>query len=132
MDYIFIDPPFGSNLSYSELNFLWESWLNVWTNDKQEAIENKSQNKGPREYRRLMTGCFSEAYRIIKPGRWMTVEFSNTKASVWNSIQIALTEAGFIVANVSAIDKLQGSFNAVTTTTAVRTWLYQPINLLTK
>ena len=57
---------------------------------------------------------------MLKPGRWMTVEFSNTKSSVWNSIQTALTEAGFIVANVSALDKKQGSFKAVTTPTAVK------------
>ena len=101
IDYIFIDPPFGANLNYSELNFLWESWLKIWTNNKQEAIENSVQNKGINEYRQLMMDCFKEAYRILKPGRWMTVEFSNTKASVWNSIQTALTEAGFIVANVS-------------------------------
>jgi hypothetical protein len=55
-----------------------------------------------------------------KPGRWMTVEFSNTQASVWNAIQIALQDAGFVVANVSALDKQQGSFRAVTTTTAVK------------
>ncbi len=120
IDYLFLDPPFGANINYSELNFLWESWLKVWTNNKSEAIENSVQGKGPNEYRRLMTACFKEAYRVLKPGRWMTVEFSNTKASVWNSIQIALTEAGFIVANVSALDKQQGSFNAVTTPTAVK------------
>jgi hypothetical protein len=67
-----------------------------------------------------MSTCFKEAYRILKPGRWMTVEFSNTKASVWNAIQIALQEAGFVVANISALDKKQGSFKAVTTTTAVK------------
>jgi len=50
----------------------------------------------------------------------MTVEFSNTQASVWNAIQTALQEAGFVVANVSALDKKQGSFKAVTTTTAVK------------
>ena len=120
IDYIFIDPPFGSNLMYSELNFLWESWLKVLTNNKPEAIENSVQKKGSDEYRHLMTECFREAYRILKPGRWMTVEFSNTKAAVWNSIQTALTDAGFIVANVSALDKKQGSFKAVTTTTAVK------------
>ena len=120
IDYIFVDPPFGSNLNYSELNFLWESWLKVWTNNKSEAIENSVQGKGPNEYRHLMTACFKEAYRVLKPGRWMTVEFSNTKASVWNSIQTALTDAGFIVANVSALDKQQGSFKAVTTPTAVK------------
>ena len=119
-DYIFIDPPFGSNLNYSELSSLWEQWLKVWTNNTLEAIENSVQGKGINEYRQLMTACFKEAYRALKPGRWMTVEFSNTKASVWNSIQTALTEAGFIVANVSALDKQQGTFKAVTTPTAVK------------
>ncbi|HRS32767.1 MAG TPA: DNA methyltransferase, partial [Rectinema sp.] len=119
-DYIFLDPPFGSNINYSELNFFWESWLKVWTNNKPEAIENEVQRKGPQEYHRLMAACFKEAYRVLKPGHWMTVEFSNTKASVWNSIQTALGEAGFIIANVSMMDKQQHSFNAVTTPTAVK------------
>jgi len=120
VDYLFIDPPFGANINYSELNFIWESWLKVWTDNKPEAIENSVQGKGATEYRQLMTACFKETYRILKPGRWMTVEFSNTNASVWNSIQTALTEAGFIVANVSVLDKKQGSFKAVTTPTAVK------------
>ena len=119
-DYIFIDPPFGANLNYSELSSLWEEWLKIKTNNEKEAIENSAQSKGLDEYRRLMASCFKEAYLALKPGRWMTVEFSNTKASVWNSIQTALTEAGFIVANVSALDKKQGSFKAVTTPTAVK------------
>jgi DNA methylase len=119
-DYIFLDPPFGANLNYSELNSLLESWLGVLTNNEPEAIENKIQNKTIAEYRALMTECFKKAYRALKPGRWMTVEFSNTKASVWNNIQIALTEAGFIVGNVSALDKKKGSFKACTTPTAVK------------
>ncbi|MCE7616009.1 DNA methylase [Vibrio fluvialis] len=120
LDYIFIDPPFGSNIMYSELNYISESWMNLFTNNHKEAIENKAQNKSLDDYRSLMYSCFKEAYRVLKPGRWITIEFSNTKASVWNSIQSSLTEAGFIVANVSALDKKQGSFKAVTTTTAVK------------
>jgi DNA modification methylase len=120
VSYIFIDPPFGSNLNYSELAFLWESWLSTFTDSKEEAIENDSQGKGLSEYRVLIQKCFIEAYRILKPGGWMTVEFSNTKASVWNSIQTALSEAGFIIANVSALDKKKGSFKSVTTPTAVK------------
>jgi hypothetical protein len=119
-DYLFLDPPFGSNIMYSELNFMWEAWLKVFTNVKPEAVENKSQAKSLDDYRRLMTECFREAFRILKPGRWMTVEFSNTQAIVWNAIQTSLQEAGFVVANVSALDKKQGSFKAVTTTTAVK------------
>lgn len=120
LDYIFLDPPFGGNLMYSELNFLWESWLKIFTNQKQEAIQCSSQSKTINDYRGIMAECFKEAHRALKPGRWMTVEFSNTQAAVWNAIQIALQEAGFVVANVSAIDKKKGSFKAVTTTTAVK------------
>jgi DNA modification methylase/predicted RNA-binding Zn-ribbon protein involved in translation (DUF1610 family) len=120
VDYIFTDPPFGANLMYSELNFLWESWLKIKTNYKNEAIENKSHGKSLFDYHHLMSKAFSEYYRILKPGKWMTVEFSNTSAAVWNGIQNAIQSAGFIIANVSALDKKQGSFKAVTTVTAVK------------
>ena len=120
IDYIFVDPPFGSNLDYSELNFFWEAMLGVFTKQSSEAIVSVSQQKGLDDYRRLLTSCFKEFFRVLKPGRWLTVEFSNTQASVWNAIQIALQEAGFVVANVSALDKKQGSFKAVMTTTAVK------------
>lgn len=105
---------------YSDLNFIWESWLGVRTNTKEEAIENHIQEKSIDAYRTLMRSCFSEFYRILKPGRWITVEFSNTNASIWNSIQNALSEAGFIVANVSSLDKKQRSINSYTSTTSVK------------
>ncbi|MFH1737548.1 MAG: DNA methylase, partial [bacterium] len=120
VDYTFVDPPFGSNISYSDLNFLWESWLKVLTNNKKEAIESRGQNKKIRDYHGLMQASFAEVFRILKPGRWITIEFSNTKAAIWNSIQTALQEVGFVVSNVSAIDKQKGSFKAVTTPTAVK------------
>ncbi len=119
-DYIFTDPPFGGNLMYSELNFLWEAWLRVFTNNKQEAIENKTQEKGLLEYQSLMTLCFQEYYRILKPGRWMTVEFHNSKNSVWNAIQEALQHAGFVIADVRTLDKKQGTFKQVTSSGAVK------------
>lgn len=67
-----------------------------------------------------MVECFKEVYRVLKPGRWVTVEFSNTKSYIWNNIQSSLTEAGFIISNVSALSKKQGSINAYTTSTAVK------------
>ncbi len=120
IDYIFTDPPFGGNLMYSELNLLWESWINLFTNNKEEAIVNKTQEKGLYEYQSLMSKCFSEYYRVLKPGRWITVEFSNSQASVWNAIQESLQRAGFVISNVSALDKKQLSFKAVTSTVAVK------------
>jgi hypothetical protein len=120
IDYLFIDPPFGANIAYSELNYLWESWLRVFTNIGAEAIENRPHGKTLSDYHHLMRKCFSECYRVLKPGRWVTVEFSNTQASVWNSIQSALSEVGFVIANVSVLEKEHKGFRAVTTPTAVK------------
>lgn len=120
VDYIFTDPPFGANIMYSELNLITESWLKILTNNKDEAIENKTQNKSTLGYQNIMTQCFKENYRVLKPGKWMTVEFSNTSAAVWNSIQTSLQREGFIIANVSSLDKQQGSFNAVNNATSVK------------
>ena len=120
IDYIFVDPPFGSNIMYSEVNAIWEAWLGVFTNTKEEAVINRKQNKTLFDYQALMTKSLKEFYRVLKPNKWITIEFSNTSASVWNSIQNALQGVGFVVSNVSSIDKKQGSFNAVTSTTAVK------------
>lgn len=134
IDYIFIDPPFGANINYSELSFLWETWLKVITNNSKEAICNDVQGKGLLEYQDLMTRSFSEFYRILKPNRWMTVEFHNSKNSVWNAIQEGLQRAGFIIADVRTLDKKQGSFKQVTTSSAVKQDLvisaYKPKNSL--
>lgn len=120
IDYIFVDPPFGANLMYSELNSLWEGWIRISTNNAREVIVNDSQNKDIFEYQKLMSNSLNEFYRILKPGKWLTMEFSSTSAAVWNSIQNALQGVGFVVVNVAALDKIQGSFKAVTTTTAVK------------
>lgn len=120
VDYVFTDPPFGSNFMYSELNFIWEAWLGVFTNAGPEAIQSATQRKGLTEYQRLMTRCFSEYYRCLKPGRWMTVEFHNSRNDVWNAIQEALQQAGFVVADVRTLDKKQGSFKQVTSSGTVK------------
>jgi predicted RNA-binding Zn-ribbon protein involved in translation (DUF1610 family) len=119
-DYIFIDPPFGSNIMYSELNFIWESWLRVLTSSRTEAIMNKEQHKGLVEYQGIMQSCFDEFSRALKPGRWITVEFHNSQNSVWNAIQEALMRAGFMIADVRSLDKQQLGFNGVNAAGAVK------------
>lgn len=136
VDYIFTDPPFGANIMYSELNFIWESWLGVFTDNKPEAIENTSQKKSTLDYQYLMLECFKDYFRILKHGKWMTVEFSNTSAAVWNGIQTALTNAGFVIANVSALDKKHGGIKSMTYSTAVKEDLiiscYKPSSVFDK
>ena len=107
IDYIFVDPPFGANLMYSELNIIWEGWLKVLTNNKEEAIVNDFQKKEEDEYAELMEKSFKHAYRILKPNRWISIEFHNTKASIWRIIQNGLTRSGFIIAQVATLNKQQ-------------------------
>lgn len=120
VDYIFIDPPFGSNLMYSELNFIWEAWLKVATSQKDEAIVSESQKKKIFEYQQLLVDCLKEFFRVLKPGRWITIEFHNSQNSVWNSIQEAIQVAGYIIADVRVLDKKKGSFVQTTTTASVK------------
>jgi DNA modification methylase/predicted RNA-binding Zn-ribbon protein involved in translation (DUF1610 family) len=116
VDYIFTDPPFGENIYYADLNFLVESWHRLWTDAMPEAIVDRAKNKGLPDYQQLMQRCFEEYCRVLKPGRWMTVVFHNSRNSVWNAIQEAMLAAGFVVADVRTLDKQQGSYRQVTST----------------
>jgi DNA modification methylase len=139
IDYIFTDPPFGSNIIYSDLNILWESWLNLFTNTDQENVVHRRKKAGAFtliDYTRMMTACFHVMRKALKPGHWITVEFHNSKNSVWNSIQEALLQAGFVVADVRTLDKQMGSFKQVTAAGAVKQDLvisaYKPSEQLEK
>jgi DNA modification methylase/DNA-directed RNA polymerase subunit RPC12/RpoP len=111
IDYIFTDPPFGYNIEYSELSFVAETWLKVKTNNREEAVINKTQKKTLSEYQKLMEKCFRTYCRALKPGRWITIAFHNSQNSIWNSIQEALSKVGFIVADVRILDKKRESLN---------------------
>lgn len=116
VDYIFTDPPFGENIYYADLNFLVESWHRVWTDESPEAIVDRARGKLLHQYQDVMRQCFEEYARVLKPGRWITIVFSNSKNAIWHAIQEALGSAGFVVADVRTLDKKQGSFKQVTST----------------
>ena len=120
IDYIFTDPPFGENIYYADLNLLVESWHGVRTDALPEAIVDRVRDKSVFDYQKLMTESFAEYYRVLKPGRWITIVFSNSRAAVWNSIQVGLQQVGFVVAEVTALDKKQGSFQQVVSPNAVK------------
>jgi hypothetical protein len=105
VDYVYTDPPFGANIIYSEMNLLLEAWLRVKTNAGPEAVIDASRGRDASHYAGLMGACFREYYRVLKPGRWLTVEFHNTSAGVWNLVQRVLGESGFVVAQIDVFDK---------------------------
>lgn len=110
IDYIFTDPPFGANINYSEMNFLWESWLGVHTDIAEEAIVSKTQGKGYAEYEDLLTAAFSEMRRVLKDNGWLNIVFHNSSARVWQVLQEAIQKAGFSIEGTQTFDKKQGTF----------------------
>jgi len=119
VDYIFTDPPFGANINYSEMNYLWEAWLDTFTETKLEAIVNRVQGKRVREYAELMAQAFSEMYRVLKPGRWLTLMFHNSSSQVWSAVQEALLESGFKVQSTQTLNKKHGTFKQFVSENAV-------------
>lgn len=80
VDYIFTDPPFGSNIFYGDCNLVWESWLGWLTDLDKEAVVNRSLSdtqggKSVAAYTELMAGAMREMARVLKPGGWATVVF---------------------------------------------------------
>ena len=120
VDYVFTDPPFGENIHYADLNYLVESWHRVRTATESEAIVDRAKGKTITDYKRLMQRGFSEYCRVLKPGRWITVVFHNSRNAVWNAIQESMLAAGFMVAGVRTLDKQQGSYRQVTSTAVKR------------
>lgn len=96
IDHAFYDPPYGSNINYSELNIMWEAWLGKITDTTNEIIENEAQEKGRAEYEMMMTQALREAYRVLKPGRWLSIVYSYTDPSMYRTVQKMAHEAGFV------------------------------------
>lgn len=113
VDYVFTDPPFGSNIFYSDMNLFQEAWLGTTTANAREAVMHTTgkKNGAAERYETLLRGAFEEAYRVLKPGAYMSVVFGNSNGAIWSLVQRALRDAGFgsVPVHVAILDKGQRS-----------------------
>jgi 16S rRNA G966 N2-methylase RsmD len=96
VDYVFTDPPFGSNLFYADMALFQEGWLGTFTDVSQEAVIDRSR-KGSRKserYEELLTGALRECRRVLKPGGRVSMVFGNSSGTVWALVQRAIAAAG--------------------------------------
>jgi 16S rRNA G966 N2-methylase RsmD len=117
IDYIFTDPPYSDMVQYGELNFVWESWLGFDTHwHDQEIIVNDVRGKTAGDWAASMKRAMAECYRVLKPGRWLTLCFHDEEGT-WALVQDFMAEVGFVVDKSDAaifIDAGQKSFNQLT------------------
>ncbi|MGH9493685.1 MAG: hypothetical protein ACRD3B_01705, partial [Candidatus Sulfotelmatobacter sp.] len=114
VDYVFTDPPFGSNIFYSDMNLFHEAWLGEVTDYASEAVvhttrKRKADSEG--RYEALLRRAFTEAFRVLKPGRHISLVFGNSSGRIWGLVQRAMRDAGFSAApvHVAILDKGQRS-----------------------
>jgi len=103
VDYVFTDPPYGGSIQFGELSYLWVSWLHPELSEESylqyladhEVTINDNQGKDFDLYYNLLYATFQEVYRVLKPGRYMTVTFHNPKTRIRNATIRAAMFSGF-------------------------------------
>lgn len=115
VDYVFTDPPFGSNIFYSDMNLFQEAWLGELTDESKEAVVDRSANgdrtRTAARYELLLTAALKEGHRALKPDGWLSMVFSNSSGAIWALVQRAVLEAGFVIDpdGLTILDKGQRS-----------------------
>ena len=118
VDYVFTDPPFGSNIYYSDSSFLWEAWLGEQTDVAAETVVNRrlTAELGRTtldDYEKAMSRAMGEISRVMRPGAWTSLQFHNSDDAVWSTIQNAVDSAGLRVEAAVVMDKGQASFKGL-------------------
>ena len=109
-DLIVTDPPFGGLLHYSELADFFYVWLRLALRDRYpdqfspeytpktlEAVSNRARHPDDPDafYQRILTACWREGHRILKPGGMLAFTFHHSQDAPWVSVLESLFEAGF-------------------------------------
>lgn len=110
IDLVITDPPFGGLLHYSELSDFFYVWLRLALKDRYpnyfqpeytpktlEAVSNKARHPEDANafYETLLTECWMEAHRILKPGGILAFTFHHSEEDAWVAVLESLFEAGF-------------------------------------
>lgn len=118
IDYIYTDPPYSNNIQYGELNFVIEAWLGFDANwHSNEIIVNETRGISEDDWASAMKIAMIECYRVLKPGRWLSLCYHDTSEGTWQLVQDIMTEVGFIPEQLEIalyIDTEQKSYNQYT------------------
>ncbi|MCC6493493.1 MAG: DUF1156 domain-containing protein [Pirellulales bacterium] len=118
MDLVVTDPPFSNLEQYAEIADFFYVWLRCVlkttypdlfkepeTPKALEAVANKHRHPDDPEgfYQRLLTLCWKEAYRILKPSGLLAFTFHHSEDAPWVSVLESLFNAGFFLVSVFPI-----------------------------
>jgi len=120
IDFVFTDPPFGDFIPYAEVNQINELWLRKVTDRSKEVIMSQAQNKGVREYEKMLATVFKEINRVLKSDAKAVIVFHAAKADVWDAFAKSLNESNLKIQKTNILDKKQSSFKQVVSEGSVK------------
>jgi len=97
VDYILTDPPYSGKIQYGELNFIQEAWLGFeknWAAD--EIIVSSARGRNEADWAGMMKLAMSECYRVLKPGRWLSLCYHDSSEGTWGLLQDLMAEVSFV------------------------------------
>ena len=110
VDLVITDPPFGDLVQYSELADFFYVWLRLvlkqrypeifsaeYTPKTLEAVANRYREPDDPNgfYQRLLTQCWRESERILRPGGILAFTFHHSEDEPWVAVLESLFDAGF-------------------------------------
>lgn len=105
VDVIITDPPYGSNVQYSELSTIWNAWFAIYKGldnyiyKDGEAVVNRKKNfdgsKTVDDYEDMLFQVYSEGARVLKDNGYLVFTFNNKNIKVWIAMLKAVARAGF-------------------------------------
>jgi 16S rRNA G966 N2-methylase RsmD len=99
VEYVFTDPPFGSNLFYADMALFQEAWLEGFTDVTKEAVVDRGTKKqrSASRYEQMLTKALNECRRILKPDGRVSMVFGNSTGSMWSLVQRSIQNAGLVI-----------------------------------
>jgi adenine-specific DNA methylase len=111
VDYVITDPPYGDAIQYSELSFVWNTWLGESYKINQEVIINPAQSKGISEFHESIFSFLSNIYRVLKNEKYFTLCFQNKDVKIWIAIIEKIRNLGFELHDIKIYDVFGSPYN---------------------
>lgn len=97
IDYVFTDPPYGDAVPYFEQSIIWNSWLKLSPNYKDEIVisDSKLRTKNIFNFENEINEAFSEIRRVLKQGGHFSLTYHSLSGLEWKAITNACIKNGF-------------------------------------
>jgi DNA modification methylase len=97
IDFIYTDPPYGDVINYSELNVVFESWLNIHKKYNNEMIINEEFGQSAEDYFSMFKTFLIESSRVLKRNKYMVLIFHHPEVSLWAGVQNCIFSSQFSI-----------------------------------